>query len=62
MEPETGRTPTPDNKPAVEHLTEAHTLLQELRKELAQHPQLEDAIQRIEMALSILTTKTGGML
>ena len=26
------------------------------------HPDLQEAIAKLEMALSILTTKTGGML
>lgn len=52
----------PDNKQATEHLTEAHTLLQDLRNEINQHPKLEDAILKLEMALSLLTTKSGGML
>jgi hypothetical protein len=51
-----------DNKQAAEHLTEAHTLLQDLRNEINQHPKLEDAILKLEMALSLLTTKSGGML
>ena len=62
MTPETAGNKTPDNKQATEHLTEAHTLLQELRNEVSQHPKLEDAILRLEMALSLLTTKSGGML
>jgi hypothetical protein len=33
-----------------------------LREQLEKHPDLEAAIERLEMALSILTTKTGGML
>jgi hypothetical protein len=48
----------------AEHVAGAHHLLQNLREKLAmdQHPELEEAIQRLEMALSILTVKTGGML
>lgn len=60
MEPET-RNRTPDNQ-AAEHLAEAHTLLQDLRNEISKHPKLEDAILRLEMALSVLTTKSGGQL
>jgi hypothetical protein len=51
-----------DHKQAVEHLAGAHTLLQELREEINEHPALEDAIQKLELALSLLTTKTGGLL
>ena len=55
----------PDNASspnAVDHVAEAHRRLGLLRKQLDEHPDLEAAIERLEMALSILTTKTGGML
>jgi hypothetical protein len=53
----------PQQKPdAAEQVAEAHRLLSGLRQELDQHPDLEEAIAKLEMALSILTTKTGGML
>jgi hypothetical protein len=47
---------------AADHVAEAHRRLSILRKQLNEHPDLEAAIERLEMALSILTTKTGGML
>jgi len=46
----------------VDHVAEAHRRLSLLRQQLDAHPDLEVAIERLEMALSILTTKTGGML
>lgn len=49
-------------KPVAEHVGEAHRLLQGLRDKLDQHPELEQAIEQLEMALSILAVKTGGML
>jgi hypothetical protein len=52
----------PENNQAAEHVTQAHSLLQELRNEVSQHPKLEDAILKLEMALSLLTAKSGGML
>ncbi len=59
--------PTADNRQkdqeqAAKHVSDAHGILQDLRQELSEHPQLEDAILRLEMALSLLTTKSGGML
>jgi hypothetical protein len=61
-----------DNKPAqasreqspnaAESVAEAHRRLTSLRKELDKHPDLEAAIERLEQALAVLTTKTGGML
>lgn len=52
----------PPDSDAREHIAEAHRRLSVLRQELEKHPDLEIAIERLEMALSILTTKTGGML
>ena len=47
---------------AVEHVAEAHRILNGLRLQLDQHPDLERAITNLEMALNLLTTSTGGML
>lgn len=56
--------PEQPHEEIAEHVAGAHDLLQRLREKLAmnKHPELEEAIQRLEMALSILTVKTGGML
>ena len=48
--------------PAAQHVAEAHGLLQRLRERLGEHAELERAIEELEMALSKLTIKTGGML
>ena len=50
------------NPNAAEYVAEANRRLKLLRKELDKHPDLEAAIERLELALSVLTTKTGGML
>ena len=47
---------------AVQHVTDAHGILKELNDELGEHPRLAEAILKLEMALSILATKSGGML
>lgn len=54
----------PEQSPvaAAQHVTDAHHLLQGLQERLGKHPELDEAIERLEMALSILTTNTGGML
>ena len=62
----------PENKPspenaeqtpdAADYVAEAHRRLTSLRQQLDKHPDLEAAIERLELALSVLTTKTGGML
>ena len=51
---------TPQSE-AGANVAEAHGLLKSLREQIA-HPDLDIAIEKLEMALSILTTKTGGML
>ncbi len=59
--PEQRSIPTQDPG-AAEHVAEAHRILSGLRQQLDKHPDLDEAIAKLEMALSILTTKTGGML
>jgi hypothetical protein len=64
MSPESSEekaTPTQDHE-VVEHVAEAHRILSGLRQQLDKHPDLDKAIARLEMALNVLTTKTGGML
>jgi len=62
--PGAGTKPGPSE--AAEHVAHAHGLLKGVREKLAavehQHPELDEAITKLEMALSILTVKTGGML
>ena len=64
MQPQKGppTEPSPIHGPAVEHVSSAHELLQTLRKRIGEHPELAEAIVKLEMALSILTVKTGAML
>ena len=55
----------PNHTQAVQHITEAHKILSTLRQEADKHPAMDEAvheaIQRLEMALAILSVKTGGM-
>ena len=53
---------TNPDQDAAHHVAEAHRRLSALRQRLDQHPELEEAISNLELALSILTTKTAGML
>jgi len=64
MQSERGPEPkkNPEATPAVEHLSGAHELLSALRKRIGEHPELAQAITKLETALSLLTVKTGGML
>ena len=52
----------PEHTPVVEHVSGAHELLNALRKRIGEHPELAQAITKLETALSMLTVKTGGML
>jgi hypothetical protein len=54
--------PNSAHAPAVEHVSSAHELLNALRKRIGEHPELGEAITKLETALSLLTVKTGGML
>lgn len=53
--------PTETN-PAVEHVEDARELLTTLQKKIGEHPELAQAILKLETALSILTVKTSGLL
>ncbi len=50
----------PSATPAAEHVIGANELLKSLRHRIGDHPELADAITRLEMALSILSVNTGG--
>jgi len=63
MQPGAPHFDSSNQKPdAAEHVADAQRLLHTLREKLDEHPELEEAIAKLEMALSILTVKTGGML
>jgi hypothetical protein len=47
---------------ATKHVTGAHQLLNSLKEKIGEHPELTEAITELELALSILTVKTGGLL
>jgi len=52
------------NQQVVQHITEAHKILSRLReagKHSATDEAIREAVQRLEMALAILSVKTGGM-
>ncbi len=47
---------------AAEHVASAHQILKELQRKVGDHPELGEAITKLEMALSTLAIKTGGLL
>jgi hypothetical protein len=51
-----------EHPPVVAHVSGAHELLNALRKRIGEHPELAEAITKLETALSLLTVETGGML
>jgi hypothetical protein len=59
--------PTAEQQPqpeqAAQHIAEAHRILNKLRQEAqpASREAIVEAIEKLEMALAILSVKTGGM-
>jgi hypothetical protein len=47
----------------VQHISHAYELLKKLNEKfgLEKHPELQEAITRLELALNDLTVNTGGM-
>jgi hypothetical protein len=54
--------PEQDTTQAAEHIASAHRILKELQKKVGHHPELGEAITKLEMALKTLAIQTGGML
>jgi hypothetical protein len=54
--------PGGDARQAVEHVAGAHRLLKVLQNKIGEHPEIGQAVNKLEMALAILEIKTGGML
>jgi hypothetical protein len=54
----------PEQNPAqaAEHVASAHKILKELQQTVGTHPELGEAITKLETALNILAIKTGGLL
>ena len=61
MDPNASEQPQSSTPNAESQVAEAQGILKRLR-EMQAHPDLDLAIEKLEMALSILTTNTGGML
>ena len=61
---ETPGKPNLESQPteAAEHIASARDLLENLRAKVGEHPELADAILKLEMALNVLTIKTGALL
>jgi hypothetical protein len=57
-EPKSDQNPTQ----AAEHVASAHQLLKQLQQRVGTHPELGEAITKLEMALNSLAIQTGGLL
>jgi hypothetical protein len=54
--------PEPEPNQAAEHVVSAHKILKELQNKVGNHPELGEAITKLEMALNSLAIQTGGLL
>jgi hypothetical protein len=56
--------PKPPQNPneAAEHVASAQKILKELQQKVGAHPELGEAITKLEMALNVLAVRTGGLL
>jgi len=61
-EPQSGPSQVSGNAPAAEHVSSARALLIELQEKIGERPELAEAINKLESALSLLTLETGGLL
>ena len=54
----------PENSPtqAAEHVAGAYQLLKALQEKVGEHPEIGQAVNKLEMALAILGVQTGAML
>jgi hypothetical protein len=53
--------PDSGSRQAAEHVAGAHRLLKALQAKVGEHPEIGQAIHKLETALAILEVKTGGM-
>jgi len=51
-----------DVSQAAEHVAGAHKLLKALQDKIGEHPEIGQAVTKLETALAILEVQTGGML
>ena len=54
--------PDPGSRHAAQHVAGAQRLLKILQDRIGEHPEIGQAVNKLEMALAILEVQTGGML
>ncbi|HTR26858.1 MAG TPA: hypothetical protein VMI10_23000 [Terriglobales bacterium] len=52
----------PSQPTAAEHVAAASQLLRALQEKIGEHPEIGEAVNRLEMALASLGVQTGGFL
>jgi hypothetical protein len=62
MEIQSERNPEQDSTQAAAHIASAHEILNALQEKIGNHPEIGAAITKLEMALNVLTIKTGALL
>jgi hypothetical protein len=62
MEPQSERKPEQDSAQAAAHIASAQQILNALQEKIGKHPEIAAAINKLEVALNILTIKTGALL
>ena len=62
METESKQNPEHNPAQAAAHIASAHEILKGLEEKIGEHPELVTAINKLEMALSILAVQTCGLL
>jgi hypothetical protein len=62
MQGEEEAKPGAGQKQAAEHVAGAYHLLKALQEKINEHPEIGQAVNKLEMALAILEVQTGGML
>jgi hypothetical protein len=61
---ETPNQPGPESNPSAAegHIKSAHQILVALQEKIGQHPEIGQAVTKLEMALNVLAVQTGGLL
>jgi hypothetical protein len=54
--------PELNSREAADHVAGAHQLLKALQDRIGEHPEIGQAVHKLEVALAILEVQTGGML
>ncbi|MGH9496689.1 MAG: hypothetical protein ACRD3B_16950 [Candidatus Sulfotelmatobacter sp.] len=54
--------PEQDTSQAAAHVASAHQILKALQEKIGEHPEIGEAITKLEMALNDLAMQTGGLL